>query len=164
MSVVQVPVLAIVAILVNQLKNGRSLALLGVSSAGWMWVLLYAYSLRIYFDFSGYTDIAGHAVADEIPVLLVNEPILVANGLHSDVRYNDLYIRAGRTISIADTLQNMHKKIPLAISICETPSHLIILLIPRYIFQWKASVCLLKISTQQYFPWFAHKFTQRIRI
>lgn len=29
-----------------------------VHSAGWMWVLLYAYSLRIYFDFSGYTDIA----------------------------------------------------------------------------------------------------------
>ena len=55
MSVVQVLVLAIVAILVNQLKNGRSLALLGVSSAGWMWILLYAYSLRIYFDFSGYT-------------------------------------------------------------------------------------------------------------
>ncbi len=29
-----------------------------IHSAGWMWVLLYAYSLRIYFDFSGYTDIA----------------------------------------------------------------------------------------------------------
>jgi len=28
------------------------------NSAGWMWILLYAYSLRIYFDFSGYTDIA----------------------------------------------------------------------------------------------------------
>lgn len=27
-------------------------------SAGWIWILLYAYSLRIYFDFSGYTDIA----------------------------------------------------------------------------------------------------------
>jgi D-alanyl-lipoteichoic acid acyltransferase DltB (MBOAT superfamily) len=27
-------------------------------SSGWLWVLLYAYSLRIYFDFSGYTDIA----------------------------------------------------------------------------------------------------------
>lgn len=31
---------------------------LDVRSTGWMWVLLYAYSLRIYFDFSGYTDIA----------------------------------------------------------------------------------------------------------
>jgi D-alanyl-lipoteichoic acid acyltransferase DltB (MBOAT superfamily) len=31
---------------------------LDVRSAGWMWVLLYAYSLMIYFDFSGYTDIA----------------------------------------------------------------------------------------------------------
>jgi len=29
-----------------------------VRSTGWLWVLLYAYSLRIYFDFSGYTDIA----------------------------------------------------------------------------------------------------------
>ena len=29
-----------------------------VSSPLWMWVLLYSYSLRIYFDFSGYTDIA----------------------------------------------------------------------------------------------------------
>lgn len=27
-------------------------------STGWLWTLLYAYSLRIYFDFSGYTDIA----------------------------------------------------------------------------------------------------------
>ncbi|HEY5730184.1 MAG TPA: MBOAT family O-acyltransferase [Anaerolineales bacterium] len=30
----------------------------GVQSVGWTWILLYAYSLRIYFDFSGYTDIA----------------------------------------------------------------------------------------------------------
>ena len=29
-----------------------------VSSAAWMWLLLYCYSFRIYFDFSGYTDIA----------------------------------------------------------------------------------------------------------
>jgi alginate O-acetyltransferase complex protein AlgI len=29
-----------------------------VKGAGWMWLFLYAYSLRIYFDFSGYTDIA----------------------------------------------------------------------------------------------------------
>jgi len=29
-----------------------------VDSAAWMWFLLYCYSLRIYFDFSGYTDIA----------------------------------------------------------------------------------------------------------
>ncbi|CAG0932089.1 Peptidoglycan O-acetyltransferase [Thermoflexales bacterium] len=27
-------------------------------SAGWLWVLLYGYALRLYFDFSGYTDIA----------------------------------------------------------------------------------------------------------
>jgi alginate O-acetyltransferase complex protein AlgI len=29
-----------------------------VSSTFWMWILLYAFALRIYFDFSGYTDIA----------------------------------------------------------------------------------------------------------
>ncbi|MCE9645720.1 MAG: hypothetical protein K8S20_06945 [Chloroflexi bacterium] len=31
---------------------------LQVHGAGWTWILLYAYSLQIYFDFSGYTDIA----------------------------------------------------------------------------------------------------------
>lgn len=43
-----------------------SLALIAISeimvdqvhSAGWMWFFLYMYSLRIYFDFSGYTDVA----------------------------------------------------------------------------------------------------------
>ena len=29
-----------------------------VSTSGWLWLLVYAYSLRIYLDFSGYTDIA----------------------------------------------------------------------------------------------------------
>ena len=29
-----------------------------VSSSGWMWIHLYAYAFQIYFDFSGYTDIA----------------------------------------------------------------------------------------------------------
>jgi D-alanyl-lipoteichoic acid acyltransferase DltB (MBOAT superfamily) len=29
-----------------------------VHAAGWMWMLVYAYALQIYFDFSGYTDIA----------------------------------------------------------------------------------------------------------
>ena len=35
------------------------------ASAGGLWVLLYAYSLRLFFDFSGYSDIAighGHAL------------------------------------------------------------------------------------------------------
>lgn len=31
---------------------------LQVSDAQWMWLLLYAYALRLYLDFSGYTDIA----------------------------------------------------------------------------------------------------------
>ena len=29
-----------------------------VRSAGWMWIVVYAYAFQIYFDFSGYTDIA----------------------------------------------------------------------------------------------------------
>lgn len=29
-----------------------------VTQSGWMWFFLYAYTFRIYFDFSGYTDIA----------------------------------------------------------------------------------------------------------
>ena len=29
-----------------------------ISAPAWMWILLYCFSLRIYFDFSGYTDIA----------------------------------------------------------------------------------------------------------
>ncbi len=29
-----------------------------VRTAGWMWVIVYAYTFQIYFDFSGYTDIA----------------------------------------------------------------------------------------------------------
>jgi alginate O-acetyltransferase complex protein AlgI len=31
---------------------------LQVNSTGWLWVLVYAYAFQIYFDFSGYTDIA----------------------------------------------------------------------------------------------------------
>ncbi len=29
-----------------------------VRTTGWMWIILYAYAFQIYFDFSGYTDIA----------------------------------------------------------------------------------------------------------
>lgn len=36
---------------------------------------------------------AGHDLAGEIPVLLVNEPIFVAQGFNSEIRYNDLYPR-----------------------------------------------------------------------
>ncbi len=38
----------------NPVNAGQLLA----GSGGWTWLLLYAYALRIYFDFSGYTDIA----------------------------------------------------------------------------------------------------------
>jgi hypothetical protein len=36
---------------------------------------------------------AGHDIAGNIPVLLVNEPIFVATGLNSDIRYNNFYPR-----------------------------------------------------------------------
>jgi len=35
----------------------------------------------------------GHAMADSLPVLLVNEPIYIATGRNSEVRYNDSYPR-----------------------------------------------------------------------
>jgi alginate O-acetyltransferase complex protein AlgI len=43
---------ALAVIALNDVLAGQ------VKSAGWMWLFLYAYSLRIFFDFSGYTDIA----------------------------------------------------------------------------------------------------------
>jgi alginate O-acetyltransferase complex protein AlgI len=42
--------LALIAL--NDLNAGQT------QSTGWLWLLLYAYAFRIYFDFSGYTDIA----------------------------------------------------------------------------------------------------------
>ncbi len=41
-----------------------------VSSTGWLWIMLYAYAFRIYFDFSGYTDIAigiGNLLGIQLP-------------------------------------------------------------------------------------------------
>jgi D-alanyl-lipoteichoic acid acyltransferase DltB (MBOAT superfamily) len=52
-----------------------------VRSAGWMWVLLYAYTLQIFFDFSGYTDIAiglGRLVGITLPENF-NAPYLKPN-------------------------------------------------------------------------------------
>jgi D-alanyl-lipoteichoic acid acyltransferase DltB (MBOAT superfamily) len=52
-----------------------------VTSAGWMWALLYAYSLQIFFDFSGYTDIAiglGRLVGIALPENF-NAPYLKPN-------------------------------------------------------------------------------------
>ncbi|MEZ0395606.1 MAG: MBOAT family O-acyltransferase [Anaerolineales bacterium] len=54
---------------------------LQVHSAGWAWVLLYAYSLQLYFDFAGYTDIAiglGRLVGVKLPENF-NAPYLKPN-------------------------------------------------------------------------------------
>lgn len=55
-----------------------------VKTAGWMWVLLYAYAFQIYFDFSGYTDIAlgiGKLLGINLPENF-NKPYLRANLAH----------------------------------------------------------------------------------
>jgi D-alanyl-lipoteichoic acid acyltransferase DltB (MBOAT superfamily) len=41
-----------------------------VQTTGWMWIMMYAYAFQIYFDFSGYTDIAigiAHFVGIRLP-------------------------------------------------------------------------------------------------
>ncbi len=41
-----------------------------VSKPGWLWIMLYAFALRIFFDFSGYTAIAiglGHLLGIQLP-------------------------------------------------------------------------------------------------
>lgn len=52
-----------------------------VREASWMWILLYAYALQIYLDFSGYTDIAlgiGQLAGVELPENF-NRPYLQPN-------------------------------------------------------------------------------------
>ena len=52
-----------------------------VQSIGWSWVILYAYALLIYFDFSGYTDIAiglGRLVGVNLPENF-NKPYLTSS-------------------------------------------------------------------------------------
>ena len=69
------------------LADGLALASLSAANAaqvqhsGWAWVLLYAYALRIYFDFAGYTDIAiglGLLLGVRLPENF-NAPYLQAN-------------------------------------------------------------------------------------
>ena len=36
---------------------------------------------------------AGHKIAGSVPILIVNEPIFIAAGQNSDIRYNDIYPR-----------------------------------------------------------------------
>jgi alginate O-acetyltransferase complex protein AlgI len=48
-------------VLADSLASGLALNAVNaeqITSAGWAWVLLYGYALRLFFDFSGYTDIA----------------------------------------------------------------------------------------------------------
>lgn len=59
--------------------NGTNAA--QVRSAGWAWVLLYAYAFQIYLDFSGYTDIAigiGRLMGIRLPENF-NAPYLKSN-------------------------------------------------------------------------------------
>jgi len=48
-------------VLADSLAQGVSLNAVNaaqVNAAGWLWMLLYGYALRLFFDFSGYSDIA----------------------------------------------------------------------------------------------------------
>jgi alginate O-acetyltransferase complex protein AlgI len=48
-------------VIADSLAQGVSLNatnVIQVNSTGWLWVLLYGYGLRLFFDFSGYSDIA----------------------------------------------------------------------------------------------------------
>jgi D-alanyl-lipoteichoic acid acyltransferase DltB (MBOAT superfamily) len=52
-----------------------------VTSSGWAWLLLYAYAFQLYFDFSGYTDIAigmGRLLGIKLPENF-NSPYLKPN-------------------------------------------------------------------------------------
>jgi D-alanyl-lipoteichoic acid acyltransferase DltB (MBOAT superfamily) len=52
-----------------------------VNSTGWAWLMMYAYTLQIYFDFSGYTDIAiglGRMLGVRLPENF-NRPYLRSN-------------------------------------------------------------------------------------
>jgi len=54
---------------------------LNIHSKMWLWIFLYVYSLRIYFDFSGYTDIAiglGNLLGMQLPENF-NAPYLKPN-------------------------------------------------------------------------------------
>ena len=64
--------------LVKKLAIADTLALVALNAdnaaqlrpGGWVWVMLYAYAFRIYFDFGGYTDIAiglGRALGVKLP-------------------------------------------------------------------------------------------------
>ncbi len=51
------------------------------TGSGWLWVMVYAYALRLYFDFSGYSDIAigiSHLMGIQLPENF-NKPYLSEN-------------------------------------------------------------------------------------
>jgi alginate O-acetyltransferase complex protein AlgI len=56
-------------------------SVLQVQHPGWMWLMVYAYALQIYFDFSGYTDVAiglGRLLGFQLPENFV-QPYLQPN-------------------------------------------------------------------------------------
>jgi hypothetical protein len=76
---------------------------------------------------------AGHAIAGDTPLILVNEPIFIATGLNSDVRYNNFYPRWAydryRDVISAEALEHNWKYLDLWDSIpgryfTDTPLHL----------------------------------------
>jgi alginate O-acetyltransferase complex protein AlgI len=93
-----------------------------VTSTGWMWVLLLAYALRIYFDFSGYTDIAiglGRLAGIHLPENFEQpylKPNLTAfwNSWHMTLAQ---WFRAYYFNPVTRALRTRFKKLPTALTI-----------------------------------------------
>ncbi len=93
-----------------------------ITSAGWMWVLLLAYALRIYFDFAGYTDIAiglGRLAGIHLPENFTRpyfKPNLTAfwNSWHITLAQ---WFRAYYFNPLARTLRTRFKRAPAAVAI-----------------------------------------------
>jgi alginate O-acetyltransferase complex protein AlgI len=93
-----------------------------VNSGGWLWVLVYAYALRIYLDFAGYTDIAlglGLLLGVRLPENFerpYQKPNLTAfwNSWHITLAH---WFRAYYFNPLTRALRTSQRKIPLALII-----------------------------------------------
>jgi alginate O-acetyltransferase complex protein AlgI len=93
-----------------------------VNSTGWLWVMLYAFAFRIFFDFSGYTDIAigmGHLLGIQLPEnfekpYLKQNLTLFWNSWHITLAQ---WFRAYLFNPLTRTLRNQPHNIPLPLII-----------------------------------------------
>jgi len=93
-----------------------------VNSIGWLWVMTYAFAFRIFFDFSGYTDIAigiSHLVGIQLPEnferpYLKQNLTLFWNSWHMTLAQ---WFRAYLFNPLTRTLRNDPRNIPLPLII-----------------------------------------------